>query len=197
MNYVESETGEEKLDDLHTECSIQFTGKVIVPTKDVLSKIILTLNPTLKRKIKYKGKSKYIVYNLIKKEPCTDATTQLCVPENCKLTINHENQNYTKITFETKYIVNGESFSYDVVYMEDMSCLIQVLNHQINLLFPVKFNQNNVDGMMQVLNVLKVCKGILSKEHTATENTKENKLKTETWSSILDRDMNEAKCRSK
>lgn len=52
VNYVESETGEEKLDDLHSGCSIQFTGKVIVPTKDVLSKIILALNQTLKRKRK-------------------------------------------------------------------------------------------------------------------------------------------------
>lgn len=43
VNYVESEAAEEKLDDIHSKCSLQFSGKVIVPSKDVFSKEIITV----------------------------------------------------------------------------------------------------------------------------------------------------------
>jgi hypothetical protein len=92
VNYMESEAAEEKLDDIHSKCSLQFSGKAIVPSKDVFSKVIIAVFPNIKRKIRYKGKSKYIVYNLMMKV-CDSAPTEtlehVIIPDYCTLT-NYE-----------------------------------------------------------------------------------------------------------
>jgi hypothetical protein len=45
---MESEAAEEKLDDIHSKYSLQFSGKAIVPSKDVFSKVIIQISKLMK-----------------------------------------------------------------------------------------------------------------------------------------------------
>lgn len=198
INYKESETAEEKLDDIHSKCSVQFCKEIIVPSKDVFSKVIIAVFPNIKRKIRYKGKSKYIVYNLTAKV-CDSALTEtsdnftIRVPEYCIL--KHYEGN-TEIKFQTEFLINGEDVSHAICFSSDGNCQLQVLNHEVTLLFDVACNQNNIDGLLHVFSTLKICKGTLSKEQNDGK-TKENKMETEIWESVLEKEMHDVRYRSK
>lgn len=123
----------------------------------------------------------------------TETLEHVIIPDYCTLT-NYEGN--TQIKFSTEFLVNGEGVSHAICFSSVGSCLFQILNHEVRLLFPVTCNQNNIDGLLFVLSNLKICKGIFSTEQN-NDKKKENKLETEIWKSILDKRMHEVRCRSK
>lgn len=63
INYKENVGGKEKLEDIYNKSCLQFSKVFVVPSKEVLSKVIQKLFHIKSVLNNYKGKSKYTVFN--------------------------------------------------------------------------------------------------------------------------------------
>jgi hypothetical protein len=60
-------------------------------------------------------------------------------------------------------------------------------------MFPIKYNQNTIDGIIYVLETFRICKGL----KLNVENPQENSPNHEKWTSVINKTMNETRERSK
>lgn len=127
-----------------------------VPTKEVLSKLIQKLF-NITSFLRYKGKSKYTAFKLVKKETPVDESVSLKIPEHCSTTCNSSS---IQIVVQTEFCINGNSVQHCILFKENGNCTVKILNRDINFMFPIKYNQNTIDGIRYVLETFRICKGV-------------------------------------
>jgi len=50
---------------------------------------------------------------------------------------------------------------YNTAYhLKRMETTVKILNRDINFMFPIKYNQNTIDGIIYVLKTFRICKGV-------------------------------------
>lgn len=78
-------------------------------------------------------------------------------------------------------------------YLKRMETVVKILNSDINFMFPIKYNQNTIDGIIYVLETFRICKGVKQN----VENPQENSPNHAKWTSLINQTMNETRERLK
>jgi hypothetical protein len=168
---------------------LQFNNILSVPTKEVLSKLIQKIF-NITSFLRYKGKSKYTAFKLVEKETPVEESVSLKIPEYCSITCTSSS---IQIVVQTEFCINGNSVQHCILFKENGNCTVKILNRDINFMFPIKYNQNTIDGIIYVLETFRICKGL----KINVENPQENSPNHEKWTSVINKTMNETRERSK
>jgi hypothetical protein len=66
-------------------------------------------------------------------------------------------------------------------YLKRMETTVKILNRDTNFMFPIKYNQNTIDGIIYVIETFRICKGVKQN----VENPQENNPNHEKWTCLL------------
>lgn len=152
----------------------------------MLTKLIPRLFKTPRCSI-YSGNKQYICYSGLSPRNDPEQVSVLDIPPHCAASINdHRN---LEITCWREHVVNNQNLKLKVIFGPE-STTIQLRNASFPLSFLLSPNQKNVDGMIFIIEQLKVCQGYLSTELESAASIIEN------WSSVLDKEKSETRVRS-
>jgi len=105
--------GQEKLEDIHQKCTLQFNNILTVPTKEVLSKLIQTIFH-ITSFLRYTGKSKYTAFKLVEKETPVEEIVSLKIPEHCSMNTTC-NSSSIQIVVQTEFCINGKCTTVHII----------------------------------------------------------------------------------
>ena len=183
--------GQEKLEDIHQMCTLQFNNILSVPTKEVLSKLIQKIFH-ITSFLRYKGISKYTAFKLVEKETPVEESVSLKIPEHCSTNPTCNSSNI-QIVVQTEFCINGNSVQHCILFKENGNCTVKILNRDTKFMFPIKYNQNTIDGIIYVIETFGICKRVKQN----VENPQEDNPNHEKWTSLINKTMNETRERSK
>jgi hypothetical protein len=66
-------------------------------------------------------------------------------------------------------------------YLKRMETTVKILNRDTNFMFYIKYNKNNIDGIIYVIETIRISKGVKQN----VENPQENNPNHEKWTCLL------------
>ncbi|CAG2197427.1 unnamed protein product [Mytilus edulis] len=155
VNYViEEDECDSKLTDVYEACIAFYSlKKQAPPSKDLLGKLIPRIFG-VSSTFKYENSQKIVVYKHLKVRP--QSNSPAIIPAHCSTL---EEDNAYKVRCPLPTVVDGKQQFCDVTFGKDDTWLT-LNNIDFKTGFPLQINQENVNGMLNVICSLKLCTGI-------------------------------------
>lgn len=160
-----------RLDDAYTHCVRFYKNNDIlcVPTKELLGKLIPRVFGAKATFLYVRGERQVAYTNLIYR-PNNDCE-KIFLPTYCSMSMATDGTHKMKCPLPT--IVNGEQQNCTVCFGK-VNTWLTIANIQIECGYPLKVNQQSVDGMLNIVAALKTCNGIQASDFTSKTFISEN-----------------------
>lgn len=155
------------------------------PSKDINAKLVhkvLKIPPSLH----YERGTRYSIFQTLE-EHSTDRVGTIQIPEHCTMSVSKASE--FSVSCSREFYVNQKPLSCSVTFSPNLTCL-NVNGTNISLGFTLTPTQNNVDGMIVLMENIKFCEGITNKEVGIRSAVHE------TWVSMFNENVCESRRRS-
>lgn len=175
-----------RLDQIYAKCQENFRNiNVTPPTKDLISKLITVLFD-VERCFTFSHGERFYSYKGLVPKCQGNSEETIVIPERCTARRNENNE--LVVSYTTDYFINNEQIYYSVIYGHRITSL-NVRGSCFPLRLHLSPTQSTIDGMIFIMENLKICKGILAVEPNVNDDNNEK------WSKLQQQNIVEMRAR--